>query len=170
MKALKWTLTATAMAALLAVGAPLQAQTAAHDHGSGAPQALQLNQGQKWGTDAPLRKGMDNIRGLVAPKLTAAHAGKLQPAQYRELAGKLENEVGFIVQNCKLAPDADAQLHLVIADIGAGALEQRATAVSGIDRLQGPARRVGKVGQQQHLAVAGEEALDRAGTHAGTLQ
>ena len=120
MKALKWTLATTAMAALLAAGAPVQAQTAAHDHGSAAPQELQLNQGRKWSTDAPLRQGMKNIRGLVAPKLQAAHAGRLQPAQYRDLAGQVEREVAFIVQNCKLAPEADAQLHLVIADIGAG--------------------------------------------------
>lgn len=120
MKALKWTLAATAAATLLALGAPVQAQTAGHDHGSAAPQELTLNQGRKWSTDAPLRQGMKNIRGLVASKLEAAHAGKLQPAQYRELAGKVEKEVAFIVQNCKLAPDADAQLHLVIADIGAG--------------------------------------------------
>ena len=120
MKALKWTLAATAVATLLAVGAPVQAQTAGHDHGSAAPQELTLNQGRKWSTDAPLRKGMENIRGLVAPQLKAAHAGTLQPAQYRDLAGKVEQEVAFIVQNCKLAPEADAQLHLVIADIGAG--------------------------------------------------
>ena len=120
MKALKWTLTATAMAALLAVGAPLQAQTAAHDHGSGAPQALQLNHGQKWATDAPLRKGMDGIRSLVAPQLKAAHAGKLSAAQYKQLAGKIEREVADIVENCKLEPAADAQLHGLIAEIGAG--------------------------------------------------
>ncbi|HMO49326.1 MAG TPA: hypothetical protein PKB14_25295 [Rubrivivax sp.] len=120
MKTLKWTLAGTAMAALLALGAPVQAQSAAHDHGSAAPHELTLNQGRKWSTDAPLRKGMDNIRGLVAPKLQAAHAGTLQPAQYRELAGQVEQQVAFIVQNCKLAPDADAQLHLLIADIGSG--------------------------------------------------
>ena len=162
MNALKWTLTATAMAALLAVGAPLQAQTAAHDHGSGAPQALQLNQGQKWGTDAPLRKGMDNIRGLVAPKLTAAHAGKLQPAQYRELAGKLENEVGFIVQNCKLAPDADAQLHLVIADIGAG-LDAMNGKTAGTDPADGLLKVTQAVNQYRtHFDHPGFRALPTA--------
>ena len=56
MKALKWTLAATAVVTLMTLGAPIhaQAQTAAHDHGS-APQALTLNHGQKWATDAPLR-------------------------------------------------------------------------------------------------------------------
>ena len=121
MKALKWTLAATAVVTLMALGAPIyaQAQTAAHDHGS-APQALTLNHGQKWATDAPLRKGMDGIRGLVASQLKSAHAGKLSAAQYKQLAGKIEREVADIVENCKLEPAADAQLHGLIAEIGAG--------------------------------------------------
>ena len=119
MKALKWSLAATAMATLMALGAPVLAQSG-HDHGSAAQHELKLNQGQKWATDAPLRKGMGAIRGLVAPGLDAAHAGKLTPAQYRRLAGQIETEVAGIVQNCKLEPAADEQLHLVIADIGAG--------------------------------------------------
>lgn len=144
MKALKWTLAATAVATLLAVGAPVQAQTAGHDHGSAVPQELTLNQGRKWSTDAPLRKGMDNIRGLVAPKLKAAHAGTLQPAQYRDLAGRIEQEVAFIVQNCKLAPEADAQLHLVIADIGAGvdAMNGKAAGTEAADGLMHVAQAV----------------------------
>jgi hypothetical protein len=80
---------------------------------------MTLNQGRKWATDEPLRAGMGRIRGLVEPQLGAAHAGKLTPAQYRELATQVENEVGGIVANCKLEPKADAMLHLVIADIGA---------------------------------------------------
>ena len=105
----------------MALGAPIhaQAQTAAHDHGS-APQALTLNQGQKWATDAPLRKGMDGIRGLVGPQLKAAHAGKLSAAQYKQLAGKIEREVAGIVENCKLEPAADAQLHGLIAQMMQG--------------------------------------------------
>ena len=119
MKALKWTLAATAMATLMTLGTPVQAQSA-HDHGSAAQHELKLNQGHKWGTDAPLRKGMDAIRGLVAPKLETAHAGKLSADQYKQLAGQVEAEIAGIVQNCKLEPAADEQLHLVIADIGAG--------------------------------------------------
>jgi len=37
------------------------------------------------------------------------------------LAKKVESEVAGIVQNCKLEPEADAQLHIVIADLMAGA-------------------------------------------------
>lgn len=108
-------------AALLAVAlaGPVSAQTHAHDHGA-APAKLQLDHGRKWTTDAPLRTGMANLRALVAPQLASARAGKLNPEQARALAPKLEAEVGGIVANCKLAPEADAMLHLVIADIIAG--------------------------------------------------
>jgi hypothetical protein len=123
MKTPNWTLLTTAAAAAamaVALGVPALAQTAAHDHGAATPHKLTLNQGRKWATDEPLRAGMRRIRGLVEPQLGAAHAGKLTPTQYRELATQVETEVGGIVANCKLEPKADAMLHLVIADIGAG--------------------------------------------------
>lgn len=123
MKTPNWTLLTSAVAAaavVAALSAPALAQTATHDHSRAAPRKLTLNQGRKWTTDEPLRAGMGRMRGLVEPQLGAAHAGKLTPAQYRELATQIEAEVGGIVANCKLQPKADAMLHLVIADIGAG--------------------------------------------------
>lgn len=111
-------LAAAALTALIA--APVAAHTGGHDHGAAATSALTLNQGQKWPTDKPLRDGMDRIRELVEPQLSAAHAGKLGPSQYQALARRIESQVGAIVANCKLEPNADAMLHLVIADIGAG--------------------------------------------------
>ena len=123
MKPPKWTLlTGAAVAAAMAVAlsVPAQAQTATHEHGAADPHKLTLNQGHKWATDEPLRAGMGRIRGLVEQQLGAAHAGKLAPAQYRELATQVEAEIGGIVANCKLEPKADAMLHLVIADLGAG--------------------------------------------------
>ena len=112
------TLSAVGIWDVLDAGAKLQ--RAAHSHDAVTPHELTLNQGRKWATDEPLRAGMGRIRGLVEPQLGAAHAGKLTPAQYRELATQVETEVGRIVANCKLEPKADAMLHLVIADLGAG--------------------------------------------------
>ncbi|ODU58410.1 MAG: hypothetical protein ABT02_14585 [Comamonadaceae bacterium SCN 68-20] len=112
--------TAAALALVASSVGPALAQTTAHSHDAATPHKLTLNQGRKWATDEPLRAGMGRIRGLVEPQLSAAHAGKLAPAQYRELATQVETEVGGIVANCKLEPNADAMLHLVIADIGAG--------------------------------------------------
>jgi hypothetical protein len=111
-------LSAAALAVMFA--GPATGQTSGHGHEAGATAALALNQGQKWPTDKPLRDGMDRIRKLVEPQLALAHAGKLGAGQYQALARQIESEVGGIVANCKLEPKADAMLHLVIADIGAG--------------------------------------------------
>ena len=108
----------TAFAASLA--GPVLAQTAAHNHEAATSHKLSLDQGRKWGTDEALRNGMGRIRDLVEPQLKAAHAGKLNAAQYGELGTKVEADVGTIVTNCKLEPKADAMLHLVIADLGEG--------------------------------------------------
>ena len=115
-----WMRTALAAAAAVVTHLPARAQGSAHDHGAAAPHRLTLNQGRKWATDEPLRVGMGRIRSLVEPQLEAAHAGKLTPAQFRALATQVETEVGGIVANCRLEPKADAMLHVVIADIGAG--------------------------------------------------
>lgn len=120
-KSLAATLASTAIAAALAFGVatgPAQAQTHAHD--AATPAKLSLDHGKKWTTDGALRAGMSRIRTLVEPQLGAAHASQLSPAQYAALAGQVETEVGGIVANCKLEPQADAMLHLLIGEIGAG--------------------------------------------------
>ena len=145
MKTPNWTLLTTAVAAaamVAAISAPALAQTATHDHSAATPHKLTLNQGRKWATDEPLRVGMGRIRGLVEPQLGAAHAGKLTPGQYREVATQVETEVGGIVANCKLEPKADAMLHLVIADIGTGT-----DTMAGKDAKTRPALGLVKVAQ-----------------------
>lgn len=132
-----------AAAVLAAASAsPAWAQTADHSHHAAAPHKLALNQGKKWSTDEPLRAGMGRIRGWVEPQLGAAHAGKLTPAQYGELATQIETEVGGIVANCKLEPKADAMLHLLIADIGDGT-----RSMTGKNAKQRPALGLVKVAQ-----------------------
>jgi hypothetical protein len=118
------------------------AQPADHGHHAAAPHKLALNQGRKWATDEPLRAGMDRIRGLVEPQLAAPHAGRLAPAHYRDLSTRIETEVGGIVANCKLEPKADAMLHLIIADLGAGT-----DALAGKDAKLSPALGLVKVAQ-----------------------
>lgn len=106
----------------LAATGPAFAANDAHDHGHEAHGVtLQLNAGQKWQTDAALRKAMGEIRQSMAGSLHAIHGNKLSPKGYNGLAKKVETAVGDILANCKLPPAADAQLHLVVADLLAGA-------------------------------------------------
>lgn len=140
LNALLGAVAAAALAATLS-GTAL-AQGATHDHGAAAPHKLALDAGRKWATDEPLRAGMQRIRALVAPQLQAAHAGKLTPAQYRQLATQVETEVGGIVANCKLEPKADAMLHIVIADMAQGV-----DAMAGKNARMRPALGLVKVAQ-----------------------
>jgi hypothetical protein len=93
----------------------------AHQHAAGEPTKLVLDHGKQWATDEPLRKGMTEIRGALAAKHEAIHKGKLTPAEYRTLGGTVQAQVATIVAQCKLEPAADANLHLIIAELVAGA-------------------------------------------------
>jgi hypothetical protein len=120
-----WTLslivTAAAMAAACAPAAMAASATspAAHAHDA-SPAKNRLDHGRKWASDAPLREGMTRIRALVAPELPRAHAGTMAPAEYAALAAKVEVQVGHIVANCKLPPEADAVLHGVLSELSSG--------------------------------------------------
>ena len=140
--------TALAVTVALAFAAPLAYGQAGHDHGHAAGEAkLVLNQGKKWPTDAPLRQGMENIR--------AALGGGMK---YGALAKKVNAEVAGIVQNCKLEPEADAQLHLVIADILAGV-----EAMEG--KVQGETRRAGAEKVARALDAYGEHFVHAGWKH-----
>ncbi len=130
---------------LLAMASGVSAVGAAdvHSHEGVASQALKLNAGKKWATDAPLRKGASEIRNAIAKEKDAIHAGKLSDAGYDALAAKIDAQVGYIVANCKLPPEADAQLHVVLADIMHGS-----SAMKG--REKGVARQAGA----ENIAVA----------------
>lgn len=117
------TLAAIALAFPLSV---LAVESGHQEHGAHGPQKIELNAGKKWATDDALRQGMSSIRKSIAVSLPAAHAGKMSAAEYDALGKELGAQVAYIVQNCKLDPKADAQLHIVVGDI-----------VNGIDTLEG---------------------------------
>lgn len=111
----------TALLLALALSSPLAVMAAdAHDHGKSAPHKLELNAGKKWGTDPALRQAMSGIQKSVAQTLPAAHSGKATPAQYDAFGKEVSAQVAYMVENCKLDPKADAQLHLIVADIMEG--------------------------------------------------
>ena len=125
-----------------------------HAHAAGAPSKLALDHGKKWATDAPLRQRMGEIRALMAAEVGPIHAGKLSPERYRQLGAAVEEKVAAIVAECKLPPDADAMLHLVVADL-----------VAGADIMQGKAQ--GTPAEGAHKVVTGANAYGRYFDHAG---
>ena len=150
-------------AALTLPVAALAAGPSAHDHGTGEPQKVELNAGKKWQIDAPLRQGMGAMRKAVNHMLPLAHAGKAQAADYDALGAEVSRQVAYIVENCKLDPKADAQLHIVIGEIlggqghAAGGLHaQVAGLVVGGERLQAGGMRAGAGRCQQYRQGRGE--------------
>jgi hypothetical protein len=112
-------LAALALAATAHIAAA--GETHEHGHGAGEVQKLRLDAGRKWATDAPLRQAMDEINRALAEALPLIHRNRFDDAQYRALAATVNRQVAFTVDNCHLEPRADAMLHLVIADLVAGA-------------------------------------------------
>lgn len=112
----------------------------AHRHDShAAAHGLALNDGRKWPTDHALRDAMTVIRNDIDASLHDIHRNRLSNARYGALAATVDTRVAYIVANCKLAPEADAQLHLVIADLldGAAAMAGKR---KGVRRQQGAAK------------------------------
>lgn len=99
------TLVALMLAASLGAAAPGPVGVQDHEGHAGA---LALNHGAKWTSDAPLRQGMATLRSAVE-------------APPRELADVIEVQVAYIIENCRLPADADANLHLVIEQLIEGA-------------------------------------------------
>ncbi|MEJ1161748.1 hypothetical protein [Prosthecomicrobium sp. N25] len=107
--------TALAVAILIGAGSAALALTP-HQHQPGATASLsiELDQGRKWATDDSLRAGMNRIRAAVEETLPGVHQGRATPADFRALAGRLQEQVDFVLANCKLPEAADQQLHLVL--------------------------------------------------------
>ena len=73
---------------------------------------------ERWPTDEPLRSGMSRIQAAVEQSTTEAN---LSRERSLALAHTIEQNVTYIIENCKLPPKADAALHGVIARILAAA-------------------------------------------------
>ena len=106
----------------IALAAPMGAFAAdAHDHGKAAPHKLELNAGKKWSTDDALRQGMTTIHASVSQTLPAAHSGKAKASDYDAFGQTVSAQIAYIVENCKLDPKADAELHGLIGQMMNGA-------------------------------------------------
>lgn len=140
---LKQLIGALACALLAVTGAAAAEHKHDHDHGhGGAKPQLTLDHGKKWPTDASLRQGMMQIRDQVNAAVPAIHSGKMSNAQYDALAKKVNDEVAGIVAACKLPAEADAQLHIVVADLMEGA-EMMAGKEKKAKRMNGAVKIIG---------------------------
>ena len=121
---------ATGLALGLVATGVAAAEPDVHQHGGDAAQ-LTLDNGKKWATDEPLRKGMTSIRTQMQAALHEIHPDTFSAAGYSDLADKVRTDVLGIVAQCKLEPKADAQLHLVIASL-----------LGGVEIMEGKAENV----------------------------
>lgn len=153
---MKYPVLVAALIAATTIGAtPTVLAADAHDHHhEAAPAQLQLNQGRKWPTDAPLRKAMAAMRAEFAGKLHAIHKGNLGKEDYAALGKSIEAQIGTIVSQCKLEPRADAMLHIVIGELGGAA-----------DVMQGKA--AGDPAEAAHHAVMALNSYGRYFAHPG---
>ncbi len=101
----------------------MQAETsmADHQHSHGQSEhtasGLSLDHGQKWKTDVPLRKGMQSISDAVMNSVPAYHHDTLNKADAEQLASHINDQVNYLIANCKLEPGADATLHVLIGEL-----------------------------------------------------
>lgn len=123
-------LTGGLLAVGLTVGAAAGALAeAAHSHDApGTSTELVLNNGAKWETDEALRRGMTDMRNDLAAALPRIHGDEFTPAEYAELADKVDGRIAYLVENCKLSPEADEQLHVVLVDIMDGSTAMKGDA------------------------------------------
>ncbi|MEO5349718.1 MAG: hypothetical protein H7836_08740 [Magnetococcus sp. YQC-3] len=108
-----------------------------HDGHAKSSSGLVLNNGKLWQTDAPLRKGMDAIRQDMEAALPRIHNATFSREHYAILVKGVRGHIEDMVKNCKLPPDADAQLHGVLAEItaGADAMESATNPLSGAVKI-----------------------------------
>lgn len=109
-----------------------------HDHGQTVTE-LQLNNGSKWGIDAPLSQAMSKISHAVSAEVKSIHADTLAQDKYAALAGEINTQIAYMIENCELEPAADAQLHIIIHDLmdGSEAMENQAQARDGAVKVIG---------------------------------
>lgn len=138
------------LAAVLLAPLPSVAENSHAGHAKAEPHRIALNAGKKWATDKPLRQAMNAMRATVTRNIELVHGGRATAATYEAAAKEVNEQVAYMVKNCKLGRRADAQLHIVLADI-----------IGGVETLEGEHAGVGR---EAGLASIGQ-ALNTYGSH-----
>jgi hypothetical protein len=118
-------------------------QSPGHHHENETAAVLALNDGRRWETDLPLRTGMQRIRQAVDEAFTARAAGRFTAAEAKALSVTMQENVNYLIANCKLPPKADATLHVLIGELlaAAGQLVENPAAHAAWDRTGQALRR-----------------------------
>ena len=105
-----------------------------HHHG---PATVHEVPDKQWETDEPLRRGMRTIRDAAEPALQAYRRKTLTAGDARALADTVEENVRYMIANCKLEPEADAALHDLIVQMlqGASRLKTDTMASDGLPQI-----------------------------------
>ncbi len=120
----------------------------AHEHAA-AGHDLSLNDGKKWETDAPLRQGMSKMKAALVAQLPALRSESMTDAQYDALAGEVDTQIAYMVENCKLDPEPDEVLHVLLGEAAAGSEalkgeDENASRSAGIAKVIGSLQRYGE--------------------------
>ncbi len=100
------------------------APSSGHEHtqssSSNGLAKLQINNGKKWATDAALRREMAEIRTAISSQTAQFHQKKAEDEDYGNLAQKIQTSIQTMFKECKLPPSADANLHIILAEMLSG--------------------------------------------------
>lgn len=81
--------------------------------------------GERWATDEPLRAAMIRIRDATDRVAPSFDARQVQGADADALAATVEQDIAYMVANCRLEPEPDAALHALIGRMMAAAAALR---------------------------------------------
>lgn len=124
----KTSIITTVIAAAL-VSAPLLAD----DHRGSARSHREHAQSEaRWQADAHLKGSMQGVRALTE----AYGRGSADDQTLKGVGQAVDGYAGYIVANCKLAPDADAALHAVLHHVTEGADALKRGDARGFQKLE----------------------------------
>lgn len=137
---------AMTLALSLAIPGVAMAEAQPHQGHDAASLEITLNNGAKWQGDQNMITGMTAIRTVMAANLQAIHGGTLPPDAAKGMAADIQKQLDFMLANCTLEPEVDAQFHVVLSQV-----------MDGISALD--------AGQVETGAVTIVQALNAYGDH-----
>jgi hypothetical protein len=117
---------------------PAMAQSPSHEHaGHPAPAAGIPVPAERWAADAPLREGMGRIENALT-ELRHFEMGHMKEPTALEFVAEIQDAGAYIFTHCKLAPDADAALHSMLAPLlsAAQALKDDPHDIAAVDAMR----------------------------------